>query len=938
MRYGAVAIAALLGVSVHPAVQAQQITSVSTSKPSLALAVNASTGAVYSLNNDLSVSFIDGTSNTVTTTCPTPAGLKAGTSTLSNLTQNAIAADSGNQALYVLAQDVATSPNGGVAGESTSTPTCVPTNVADLANGADNQALLAVDTARHLVYAVSSSGDSSSNQTLVVIDTSKAPVLTTAKTVALGSASTQYTGILLDPATGKVILYGGSLAIYDPSTATLTSVYSSNFYSVASAFFVPNTAATPANLLALVPGTQGLGTKALALLVDLSKISGSGFTLETANPIILNATSSYTDIVGGAYSARTKLLYVDVATSTSKTELRSYNYATPTSPNETVVADTSGAGYSAVGTTLSVNDANGSLFIATADQTYAYNNPGLNGLRLSSVPLTTANPVMTRIDATLLQDPGVEVTSFASSPTNGKAYVGTTDSKVFILTPASTPTTSPITLTLTGPAAAQVSVPASYTVALTRPTGSTATATPTGTVTVTAVQNGTTTTLGTVSAAAAFANGGATVTATLATAGTYSVIASYPGDTAYQGTTSGTVTTTVSALPGPTTLRLTAPATATLGTAFSANVSLTAATANPTGNVIVTATAPGVTPVTATTTAAAATASGGVAVPLTLVSAGTYTISASYAGESSNGASTSAPVTMTVAAPAPGATTLRLSAPATATVGSAYSATVTLTPATSNPTGNVTVTATAPGVATLTATTTAAAAAASGGAAVPIAFVVPGTYTISASYAGDAANAASTATTVSTVVSASTPANASFTLDFVDSWLKGDFPSVVDITQGPPYRRTVKVTVSSVNGYASPVALTLSRLPNFLSATITDTNGNVISSVTPGSSPVTVNINLQYDPSVSQILPPTGFFGRPTVEVCGGLLGLLLIGVGARRKRKSLSVLAVLLLLGAASTGLTGCIDHDVQVTVTAAPAAGSPPAPAQSVMFHVYY
>jgi hypothetical protein len=263
---------------------------------------------------------------------------------------------------------------------------------------------------------------------------------------------------------------------------------------------------------------------------------------------------------------------------------------------------------------------------------------------------------------------------------------------------------------------------------------------PTGNIVLTAqLAGGSTMTLGTITPAQAMATGGYTLATSLPAAGTYTVVATYAGDSNFGASTQSSSITVTAAPLQVTSIGIVAPTTATPGVAFNVVVGFNvfgAFTTQPTGDITLTATFAGGSPTTiATVTPAQGMAPGGANVSVTLPNAGAYTLNANYAGDKLYAASTNT-ATVTVNG---FATTLRITAANAQKVGTAFNAIVVLatTGTTAAPTGNVVITATpAVGSPVTIATITAASAFATRGASVPVTLNTAGSYTLTASYAG----------------------------------------------------------------------------------------------------------------------------------------------------------------------------------------------------------
>jgi hypothetical protein len=168
------------------------------------------------------------------------------------------------------------------------------------------------------------------------------------------------------------------------------------------------------------------------------------------------------------------------------------------------------------------------------------------------------------------------------------------------------------------------------------------------------------TTLGT----ASVANGVAALSTSFATAGSYSVTASYPGDANNLSSTSGAVAITVVAHASETSL-----VSSSTNAAPGQQITLTATVTGlaPTGTVSFLS--------GGKTLGTASLATGVATLSTSFATAGSYSVTASYAGDANNLSSTSGAVTITVVAPDYSVT----ASPATATITAGQTATTTLT-------------------------------------------------------------------------------------------------------------------------------------------------------------------------------------------------------------------------------------------------------------------
>jgi hypothetical protein len=343
---------------------------------------------------------------------------------------------------------------------------------------------------------------------------------------------------------------------------------------------------------------------------------------------------------------------------------------------------------------------------------------------------------------------------------------------------------------------------------------------PTGNIVVTATTaGGSTLALGTITPAQGMAPGGGNLSVTLPNAGVYNLYAAYAGDSLYAASNN---TATVTVVGIPTTLSLTAGATQTAGTTFTANVALSTSgsAAAPTGNITVSAVGASGSPfIVATVTMAQARQTGGYNAPIALPGPGTYTLRAVYPGDSvySSSAATLATVTVAQATASVGISGVTSQVP-----GVAFPITVRLTPqtgVTATPSGNVVITSTPVGGGTTTtlATVTAAQALTSGGYQAQVTLPAAGSFTVTATYAGDTSFTGSSA---SLIVSA-TP-TATIVLRPTQSPVYPNVPFIlcVDITSttttAPP---SGSINISELDPGGTPFALT----PLLASATVTQT-------------------------------------------------------------------------------------------------------------------
>ncbi len=446
---------------------------------------------------------------------------------------------------------------------------------------------------------------------------------------------------------------------------------------------------------------------------------------------------------------------------------------------------------------------------------------------------------------------------------------GNTDGFVFKLITQQQPSATALTVSPSGTASPSQTV--TLTATLTTTSKLTGTLLPTGTVTF---LNGT----ATVGTAKLSATGVATFTGMLA-GGTYSITASYPGDTAFAASVSTATPLTVSSAVATTTKETVAPAASTYGTAEVLTATVVAGTAPATGGTV-TFTAGTVTLATATVNAQ------GVATATVTPAIGMYTVIANYAGtynatSNPNGysasASAGAPLTVTKAA-----STTMLAASST-TVGTAVSFTLTATvPAAA--TGSVTFNN---GTAALGTGTIA-----NGVATLTTSIATAGSYSLTAVYGGDTnfTGSTSAALTVTVVVPGFTVTAA---------------PSSLTIARGATGTSTLTFTpVGGFTGTLTPSCGTLTAkiTCTFTPATITLAGSAVTGTVTIGTGSLAA-LSMPARPAQRSSAVQTSL----AILLPGSLLALF----GLSRRRNFALRMPLLLVLAAVALGglgtLSGC-------------------------------
>ncbi len=249
------------------------------------------------------------------------------------------------------------------------------------------------------------------------------------------------------------------------------------------------------------------------------------------------------------------------------------------------------------------------------------------------------------------------------------------------------------TLKITAPASVAINTPYTAVVALTA--ASTLTNGPSGLVTIVLTSpSGTVLSTINTTAASAFLGSGYSASIPAASAsGTYTLTASFAGDTNYNASTVTSSVTVSPAVAIATSLTLKTPTSATVGTPYTATVILTPASVSnpsPTGTVTLTSTVNGTTtPVTSFT---AAQALSGVSYMVPANASGTVVLTAAYAGDTNYAAASPAINSITVQTIP---TSITLTNDKDDGVNAVVTATITLlASATSTPTGSITLTAT----------------------------------------------------------------------------------------------------------------------------------------------------------------------------------------------------------------------------------------------------
>jgi hypothetical protein len=490
--------------------------------------------------------------------------------------------------------------------------------------------------------------------------------------------------------------------------------------------------ATPDGTVTFMDGANPLGTSPLAA-------GTATFTTTTLAVGVHSITAVYSgDATNGIQGSTSAVVKQDVQAVATITVTSSQNPSVFGSSVTFTATVTSSATTAATGTVVFLD----------------------NGIKIGTGTLGGTPDVATFTTTTLSVGTHPITVTYAGDANNGAAASAPPLSQVVTLTPT---TTTEVAKPNPGVAGEAVAITATIKVS----SGTTA---PTGTVTFTSG----TTTLGT-----ATVSGGAAIINPVLAAGTYQVIATYSGDTNYNGSASAATTLTVN---------LAAPATTLVATPNPAPVTSTITfTATVTGN--------GVTPtgtvtfLSGTNTLGTGTLVGGAATfTISTLAVGNYSITASYGGDTDNSPSTSA-VTNLVVELIPTTTDLVTSATSgqnpqvilvsvvTGTIGPTPTGTVTFKTATAT---LGTATLDASGVATFTPN------------------LPNGNYSVVAVYSGDTMHSPSTSAAVSI-----TGAPAGFSLTVTPATL----------TLAASQNGTLQVNLTSDGGFTDTIGLGCASLP-----------------------------------------------------------------------------------------------------------------------------
>ena len=562
----------------------------------------------------------------------------------------------------------------------------------------------------------------------------------------------------------------GNLWIYNPATGTAMKILApggGNLPAVA-AFIIHNPNNLGGGLLVLANQDGLTAANAAAPPIDTTPFSiidlGQLHTLIAAQPsgttsvtlpfiTTIPATVPYYAMLGAAYNPINHLLYAVVGGGTSTTDVFrsviSYDPRSPAGPGETVVADVTAIPI--------IPPAYPQLALSAASGTLQFFLPQPNAVYSVGINAGATNTVTQISGASFPNDPSFQPTAMAVHGLVGDTYIASQSGKVDTLT-LTTGAPHNALLDLNGPLV-QATVGDDSSFGLygyfyeTSDTSLSSTQ-----ITITATPSnpaGTPFTFAMVPSIGA--RGGTSVDGTFTHAGSYTLVASFPGDSFFAPAVSSPVNVSVAQPPLPTQIALNANAFS--ATSALVNVTLTGTNYTPTGTITVIDAVSGLTIGTHTLAGALATP---ISFYITLAST-TTSVQASYSGDTLNQPSTSSPFSL---AAAPQKTTLAITGPATGAKESTSSFAILLTSAgTVAPTGTITVTATLQGTTTSVQlhSEPASAAFVAPGAILNFNPSFAGTTIITANYPGDANYLASSAST--TIVVAGSPSTLVLTVD-----------------------------------------------------------------------------------------------------------------------------------------------------------------------------
>jgi hypothetical protein len=442
----------------------------------------------------------------------------------------------------------------------------------------------------------------------------------------------------------------GGLWVYSPGTGHSYKILGPGGIDLpaVNAFLIPNPRNNGGSLLVLAnqdsldannifnPPT----VSTIFTIIDLGQLrdligtaaTASSITLPTVTTIQTGA-SPYA-IFGAAYDPVARKLYSlqggGTSTSNTYTAVVSYDAYNPGAPSETTIAS-----LSAVPLTfgslpaVAVDSAARRLQLLTASPNAAYT---------VDVSGTISTATATQIPGSTFSDPNFDPTYLASNPLAGETYFASTSGNVDVLTRnASTPAAGLIDI-LAPDVESAPGVATNIALVSTFPVSDAALSTTNITITATASSNNQSFPFATVTAPAT-ADLPHYISGTFPAADTYTLVASFPGDSVYSALTSAPAVVAVGVAPYNTSLNLTASATS--ATQANALVNLVGSTYTPGGTITIS-------DAQTDTVLGTKTLNGALAIPISIpfTYSTTQSVFASYSGDANNSSSSSAAVSL----------------------------------------------------------------------------------------------------------------------------------------------------------------------------------------------------------------------------------------------------------------------------------------------------
>jgi hypothetical protein len=609
----------LAGSVMFPCAIAQQplANSTGTLNYPVALSINTATGEVYVLNSDYSLQYLNGSSDQQDSSCAASSGLMLpaplSPPSIPGLPQGvALAVDPVNKLVLETGASTAQSPDPAVLSVGATAGSCAPSAVAVVGAAQNLSSLVAVDSARKKFYAVNQFNGSATDS-LEVVSTASSPYAVASFPL---DNNAQYSGIAVDPASGYVFVSESSnssgnlsLFLYNPSNETVTQVIGPAGESIPAVaiFSVPNPANTQYGQLVVVGVTPPAPGMSPVVVLDTSQMQATGGTFTIQQAAALPQESSYNFVIAATLDPQSSLLYLVGASKSGSGSsatiggplLLSYDPKQTTQLSEESLADLSAIPFSlpqSYPPTLVFDGALKSVYLLNKDPNSTAPLLDLYQIGAAAGALNQTS----RVTAQMAGDAKFSPLQIAVDARSGKLYVlssdyatgaygapGLADNRLFVFDPPPPPP-APSVLTLTAPSTVLLGQPVQVGVTLT----SSGTGTPTGSISLQGTLGGSPIILDVFPAWDAFGDQGSLpASVRFAAAGTYSIVASYPGDGIFGAATSQPSTVQVG--KAETSLTLTGSGPYVAGTDIPLKVGLTTAESSPTGEITLSATETG---------------------------------------------------------------------------------------------------------------------------------------------------------------------------------------------------------------------------------------------------------------------------------------------------------------------------------------------------------